>query len=66
MNDDIERKLLINEIIILEESVIQSGSTNVDFPSDREFFEGFSTTDLRSMKNRFERLVRSLGGSKRT
>jgi len=64
MNDDIERKLLITEILVLEESVIANGKTNIDFPSDVEFFNTFSTSDLRAMKQRFERLVRSLGGSK--
>jgi hypothetical protein len=65
MNDDIDRKILINEIIVLEESVVSSGSTNIDFPTDPGYFESFSTSDLRAMKNRFERLVRSLGGVKR-
>lgn len=64
--DDVERKLLISEITVLEEAVVATGSTNIDFPSDPDFFQSFSTADLRSMKNRFERLVRSLGGAKRS
>lgn len=64
MDDKQERDLLIKEIQILEQAVVASGLTNISFESDREFFESFSTDDLRGMKQRFERLVRSLGGAK--
>jgi len=61
MNDDVERDLLITEIVSLEESIIGAGRA-VPFPPDVEFFKTFSTNDLRAIRNRFERLVRSLGG----
>lgn len=64
MDDEIERKLLITEILALEEAVINSGKSIVDFPTDMASLVGFSTVDLRAVKQRFERLVRSLGGAK--
>lgn len=64
MDEETERKLLISEILILEEAVITTGKTNIDFPSDPSFFLQFGTNELRAMKNRFERLVRTLGGAR--
>ncbi len=65
MNEDAERKLLIGEIITLEETIVQTGSTNIDFSSDPKFLEEFTTSDLRAIKTRFDRLVRTLGSVKR-
>lgn len=63
MKDDSERKFLIIEITVLEES-ISASSTNVELPSTDDL-QQYSTNELRAIKQRFERLVRSLGGAKR-
>ncbi len=65
MDDATERKLLITEIQALEGAIISSGvNNNITFVSDVSFLESFSTADLKATKSRFERLCRSLGGTK--
>jgi hypothetical protein len=63
MNDDLERKFLIDEIMVLEDAVLSTGRS-LSIPADPTSLEEFSTSDLRAVKQRLERLVRSLGGIK--
>lgn len=63
MEINLERKFLINEIIVLEDAVLSSGRV-FDLPNDPDSLEVLTTSDLKAVKQRLERLVRSLGGIK--